>query len=139
MKTYSSYLAQTQAPVTPPTPLLEWGVLGAIVFFLVKEGVHFFKQKDQDEGRLTATLIDDIRTTNKELRDYLQQQSTQWDALRFELQGLEGRLARRQTELIIDNRERLAQLEKTLEALHSRLDKASIHRAGESKHDVYPS
>jgi hypothetical protein len=40
---------------------MEGGLMVAIVVYLIKEGVGFFKQKDASEEKLTASLIEDIR------------------------------------------------------------------------------
>lgn len=133
LSSHASYISQTPAPApsSPPAPVLEWGVLGAIVFLVFKEGLALFKQKDQDEAALTGSLIKDIRDTNRELREYLESQKRSGEALRLELQAMEGRLARRQTEIIVDTREKLAEMGQVLGALHARLDKAEIHQASE--------
>ncbi|BAU09703.1 hypothetical protein LEP3755_01760 [Leptolyngbya sp. NIES-3755] len=61
------YLAQTQPaqPIAlPPVPqLIEGGIVAAIVVYIIKEGVAFFKSKDASEERLTRTLIEDLRST----------------------------------------------------------------------------
>lgn len=65
--------ASTSPPTVPltPSPLIEGSLIAAVVVYLIKEGVSFFKKKDEDEAKLTATLIQDLRTSH---REQLQQQ-----------------------------------------------------------------
>ena len=74
MNTYQSIVAQSPNPPQPPSGLTEWGVLGAIVFLVVKEGIAFLKQKDSSESDLTNSLVNDIRDTNRTLREYLEKE-----------------------------------------------------------------
>lgn len=64
MSNISAMTAQPLQPSPLPTaapPLMEGGLMVAIVVYLIKEGVGFFKQKDASEEKLTASLIEDIR------------------------------------------------------------------------------
>jgi hypothetical protein len=120
-------IAQSSTPVaSPPSALTEWGILGAIVFLVVKEGIAFLKQKDTQEGALTSTLIADIRDTNRELRTYLEEERKASKQTLDELSRMEQRLSRQSTELIVDNRERVAKVIALVEALHARLDQVGV-------------
>jgi hypothetical protein len=67
-----SHLAQTHASSMPTpaslttSPLIEGGLLAAIVVYFIKEGVGFFKKKDADEAALTTALIQDLRSDRRE-------------------------------------------------------------------------
>lgn len=126
MQTYHAIILQSPPPVAPPAGLTEWGVLGAIVFFVVKEGVVFLKQKDSKEADLTNSLIADIRNTNKELREFLERDAKSSDRVMDALLRTEQKLSRNQTEIMIDNRENLARLTAMVAALHNRFDQMGI-------------
>lgn len=61
----AAFIAQLQptpsSVPTPTPPLMEGGLTVAIIVYLIKEGIGFFKQKDASEDRLMASLIEDIR------------------------------------------------------------------------------
>ncbi|BAS54930.1 hypothetical protein NIES2135_58050 [Leptolyngbya boryana NIES-2135] len=64
MSNISAMTAQPLQPSPLPTatpPLMEGGLMVAIVVYLIKEGVGFFKQKDASEEKLMAILIEDVR------------------------------------------------------------------------------
>ncbi|BAS59878.1 hypothetical protein NIES2135_21460 [Leptolyngbya boryana NIES-2135] len=46
--------------------LFEGGVALALLYFVLKEAIEFFKKKDDAEGALTQSLIDDLRKERKE-------------------------------------------------------------------------
>lgn len=60
MTTSAQQIQPSPLPTAAP-PLMEGGLMVAIVVYLIKEGVGFFKQKDASEEKLTASLIEDIR------------------------------------------------------------------------------
>lgn len=67
MNTLIAQTALTPNPSFPnPSPLVEGGLIAAIVMFLLKEGVSFFKKKDEDEAKLTSELIQDLRRERSE-------------------------------------------------------------------------
>lgn len=123
-----TYIAQAPPPsvAPPPNAWTEWGVLGAILFFIVKEAAAFLKQKDTSESNLTNSLIADIRNTNQELRRYLEAESKANDKTLQALSGIEQRLSRHSAELILDNREMVTKLELKIDALHKRLDNSGV-------------
>ena len=51
----------------PPGVLNDWGISLAILLFLAREAIAFFKHKDSQEATLTATLVNDLRATNQAL------------------------------------------------------------------------
>lgn len=60
----TAIIGQTQPQTVPPPPsaaLLDWGIAGALVLYLGKEAIAFFKQKDEKDDRLTDSLIQDLR------------------------------------------------------------------------------
>ena len=126
MNTFIAQSPTVPPPPAPPTGLTEWGVLGAVLLYAVKEIVAFLKQKDTSESTLTNSLVTDIRETNKELREYLQHGDRAADKIIKALGDMEPRLASHSSQLLLDQRERLAKLTSQVEALHTRLDKQGV-------------
>lgn len=54
---------------SPGSSITEWSVLGAVAFYIGKEMLQFFKDKDKSEGELTASLIQDLRSEAKSSRE----------------------------------------------------------------------
>lgn len=53
----------------PGTNVTEWSVLIAVLFYIGKEAIAFFKEKDKSEGELTTSLISDLRSEAKNSRE----------------------------------------------------------------------
>lgn len=72
---FEAIIAQATSPATQSNPIpntyTEWGLVGAIAFFLVKEAVSFFKSKDESESKLTDGLVSDLRNSNQALQKQL--------------------------------------------------------------------
>lgn len=126
MNTHQTIISQAPNPPQPPAGLTEWGVLGAIVFLVVKEGIAFLKVKDSSESDLTNRLIANIEQTNKELREYLEKESRGSDRTIAAIDRVEQKLSRNATELLIDHRENMARLTAMVAAVHMRLDQAGL-------------
>lgn len=67
----STTIATIGTPANPSTAgqtptLFEGGVAVALLYFVLKEAIEFFKKKDDAEGALTQSLIDDLRKERKE-------------------------------------------------------------------------
>lgn len=124
----NSYIAQSPQPSqpSPPSGWAEWGVLGAIVFLVVKEGLMMLKQKDTAESALTSALIGTVTDTNKELRAALDAQTRAIDKVLRALEGMEQRLGGHNTTLVIAVRDELTKVDAKIVALHSRFDKIGL-------------
>lgn len=75
--TRASIIAQASPPFpSPASPiphsLFEGGVAIAIVVYLIKEATALFKKKDEDEAKLNAVLIEDLRRERSEQLDQMQ-------------------------------------------------------------------
>lgn len=68
-----SLILQTPQPIPAPDvgAFGEFGLLGLTFFLLLKEGGGWFQRKDAAEDKLIATLVADMRATQKELLDRL--------------------------------------------------------------------
>jgi uncharacterized coiled-coil protein SlyX len=129
----SAQIAQTPATVPAPNGnVLDWGIAIAILVFLGREALTMFKNKDAEEAKLTATLIEDQRQTNKELRKFLEAEQLGISRISDALSQMEQRLARHSTELLVDNRERLAKIADQMTALHKRLDRMDVKHGSDS-------
>jgi glyceraldehyde-3-phosphate dehydrogenase/erythrose-4-phosphate dehydrogenase len=133
MTQFQALIAQSPSTPQPPPGLTEWGVLGAIVFLVVKEGITFLKDKDSTESNLTNVLITDIRNTNADLREYLEKQRKTADSIVANLDRVEQKLSRNQTEIVVAHRESLARLTAMVAAIHVRLDAAGISTSHHNK------
>lgn len=54
---------------SPGANVTEWSVLIAVLFYVGKEAIAFFKEKDKSEGELTTSLISDLRLEAKSSRE----------------------------------------------------------------------
>lgn len=134
-----SILAQSPPPAGLP-PFAEYGIAIGICFFLIKEGIAFFKGKDEKESKLTNQLIDDLRNSNARLlcqeQDLLEsirdiQQKCLESQIRMEKQQSEA-LIRSQSDvqgalkssalMLTEIREYLLKIAGSSDALHRRLD-----------------
>jgi FtsZ-binding cell division protein ZapB len=48
---------------------LDWGIAIAVLLFIVKTAIDFFKEKDKSESALMDSLISDLRTEGQQLRE----------------------------------------------------------------------
>lgn len=103
MKLYSAIAAQQPAPaVSDPTlvgsGIEQYGLLGVLAFFVVKEAAVWFRKKDQAEEYLITTLVEDLRCTQKELLEKLftlhSQQHEDLRAVQQELEELNEKMER---------------------------------------------
>ena len=76
----------------------EVGLLGVVVYLLVREATAWFRKKDEHEDRLITTLVEDMRATQHALMDKLfelhRQQHEDLRAVRAELTAIRERLDR---------------------------------------------
>ncbi|MBE7384430.1 MAG: hypothetical protein F6J95_023825 [Leptolyngbya sp. SIO1E4] len=74
----------------------ELGLIGVIAFLLVKEGASWFRAKEAAEDQLVATLVADLRATQKDLLEKLfelhNRQHEDLTAVRSELEGIREQL-----------------------------------------------
>ncbi|NER82946.1 MAG: hypothetical protein F6K42_25995 [Leptolyngbya sp. SIO1D8] len=86
-----------EAIVPPDVGMLdELGLLGVITFLVVKEAASWFRAKEAAEDQLVATLVSDLRTTQKDLLEKLfelhNQQHEDLAAVRAELEKISGQI-----------------------------------------------
>ena len=91
-------------PVAPDVGVLdELGLLGVITFLIVKEAVSWFRAKEAAEDKLVASLVADLRSTQKDLLEKLfelhSRQHEDLAAVRSELEGIREQLEGIQGEL----------------------------------------
>ncbi len=141
-----------QNPSNPPaipgpnSNFLDWGIAIAVLMFIVREAVSFFKKKDEEDSQLTNTLIQDLRNTNQgllqkqidilvELRESQENESGSLTRMEKAIREMmvqyqaEAQVQKRDSTLmLVEVREQLTVIRLQLDALHKRLDKASIDR-----------
>lgn len=135
----SIILAQTPAPAGLP-PLAEYGIAIGICFFLIKEGIAFFKGKDEKESKLTNELINDLRNSNARLLSQEQELLESIRALQEKSLDSQLRLEKAQNDALVRNqmevqntmkqsalmqaemRDSILRIAQMCDAIHRRLD-----------------
>jgi hypothetical protein len=142
----SPSLANTP-PASPPPGWLDWGIALAICLFVGRTLFDWFKQKDQSEAELTHTLIGDMRSERRESlttqSEILGKLNTSQERTAKTLTLISDRLndisvASQQDKrdvavLVIELRalrDSQVILVEQVRALHDRLDRMNIPRAG---------
>jgi hypothetical protein len=139
-------LLNTNIP-NPSPSVLDWGIAIAVLLFIAKTGLDFFKEKDKSETELTACLISDLRNDARAAREtqattlarlaQLQEKTTEnLTAVSKALDRLTlaDQEHKRDVAVILNQQrqieERLILVGGQLKAIHERLDKSGVPHAG---------
>jgi hypothetical protein len=144
----ATFIAQVQptpsSVSTPTPPLMEGGLMVAIVVYLIKEGVGFFKQKDASEEKLTASLIEDIRNDRnvhfKQQAEMLIQLRTSHDKIALAIERMGASTADINIALQLSKRTEteifhaLQQMQQSLIAMNEKLDRLNSSDTANGKY-----
>jgi hypothetical protein len=126
---------------------LDWGIAIAVLLFIVKTAIDFFKEKDKSETELTTSLISDLRTDARLARETqtttlqrltnLQERTTENLASvgkALDKLALADQAHKRDVAVMTvqqrEIQERLIILGEQIKAVHERMDKIHVPHAG---------
>jgi hypothetical protein len=144
----TTFIAQVQPTPSPvPTaapPLMEGGLTVAIIVYLIKEGIGFFKQKDASEEKLTASLIEDIRNDRnvhfRQQAEMLIQLKGSHDKIALAIERISVSTADINTALQLSKRTEteifhsLRQVQQEMIVLHEKIDRLTTPDTTDGKH-----